>query len=109
MAKNYVQPGDTLTIPAPATVASGGVVIAGDIKGIAQGDAASGALVDVATSGVWELPKVAANAFTLGAKVYWDAVAALATTTATGNTLLGVAVAAAGASTATVQVRFGLI
>ena len=32
MATNYVQPGDTLTIPAPADVLSGGVVIAGSIS-----------------------------------------------------------------------------
>ena len=105
MARNFIQPGDVITIPAPAAVAGGFPVIAGDIKGIAQGDAASGAAVDVKTSGVWELPKVAANAFTLGAKVYWDAGDDLATTTATDNTLLGVAVAAAAASTATVLVR----
>lgn len=105
MAKNYIQPGDTLTIPAPAAVQSGGVVIAGDIKGIAQGDAISGAPVDVATRGVWELPKVAANAFTLGAKVYFNSTDALATTTASGNTLLGVAVEAAAADTATVKLR----
>jgi len=105
MAKNFIQPGDTITIPAPAAVASGFPVIAGDIKGIAQGDAASGGAVDVTCSGVWELPKVGANNFTLGAKVYWDAGDELATTTATDNTLMGVAVAAAGASTATVQVR----
>lgn len=105
MARNYIQPGDTLTIPAPAAVLSGRVVIAGDIKGIAQGDAAIGAPVDVATVGVWELPKVAANAFTLGAAVYWAAGTGLATTTAASNTLLGVAVQAAAADTATVAVR----
>ena len=105
MATNYIQPGDTLTIPAPAAVLSGGVVIAGDIRGIAQGDAISGAPVDVSTRGVWELPKVAANAFTLGAKVYWNGTDALATTTASGNTLLGVAVEAAAADTATVKLR----
>lgn len=103
--KNFVQRGDSLTIPAPADVSSGGVVIAGDIKGIAAGNAASGAPVDVATTGVFELPKVGADAFTLGAKVYWDATAKLCTTTSSGNTLLGVAVAAAAASTATVRLR----
>ncbi|AXQ95684.1 DUF2190 family protein [Cereibacter azotoformans] len=103
--KNFVQPGDTLTIPAPASVLSGQPVIAGEIVGIASGDAASGAAVDVATSGVFELPKVAADAVTLGAPIYWDAEAELATTTETDNIKLGVAVAAAAASTATVRVR----
>ena len=66
MATNYIQPGDSLTIPAPAAVASGGVVIAGSIVGIAAGDAESGASVDVVTRGVFTLPKVGANAFTSG-------------------------------------------
>lgn len=105
MASNYVQTGDTLTIPAPADVLSGGVVIAGAIVGIAQNDALTGALVDVAVSDVWELPKVGADAFTLGAAVYWDDTANLATVTTTGNTKLGVAVAAAGAGVAAVKVR----
>lgn len=105
MAKNFVQPGDTITIPAPAAVLSGAPVVAGDIRGIAQGDAAAGAPVDVATSGVWELPKVGANAFPLGGKVYWNAGDQLATSTASGNTLLGVAVEAAAAGTATVKIR----
>lgn len=89
--KNYVQKGDTLTIPAPAAVVSGFPVISGAIVGIASGGAASGAPVDVATVGVFELPKVAANAFAVGAVVYWDAGVDLATSTATGNTKLGVA------------------
>ena len=103
--KNYVQPGDTLTIPAPATVAAGGVVIAGNVKGIAAGDAESGDSVDVVTRGVFTLPKVGADAFTLGAPVYWDSGDGLATTTSSGNTAIGVAVAAAGASIASVNVR----
>lgn len=103
--RNYVQRGDTLTIPATAAVLSGDVVIAGEIKGIAAGHAASGESVDVQTSGVFDLPKVAATAFALGAVVHWDSTAGLATTTASGNTRLGVAVEAAAASTATVRVR----
>ena len=101
--RNFIQSGVNLTIPAPAEVTSGGVVIAGNIIGIAAGNAANGAPVDVVTSGVFELPKVAANAFTLGAPVYWDGT--LATSTASGNTKIGVAVAAAVASTGAVRVR----
>ena len=105
MAKNFIQPGDTVTIPAPAAVASGGVVIAGSIAGIALGDAASGEPVDVKTSGVWQLPKVAADNVTLGAPIYWASGTGLATITASGNTKIGVAVEAAAASTGTVKVR----
>lgn len=103
--KNFVQPGDTLTIPAPIAVTSGEPVIAGGIVGIAAGSATAGAPVDVVTTGVFDLPKVAADAFALGAAVYWAASTKLSTVTASSNAKLGVAVAAAAASTATVRVR----
>lgn len=103
--KNFVQAGSNLTIPAPAAVASGGVVIAGAIIGIAAGAAASGEDVDVVTTGVFELPKVGADAFTLGAAVYYVAASGLCTTTSSGNTKIGVAVEAAGSGAATVKTR----
>ena len=105
MATNFIQRGDNLTIPAPATVTSGAPVIAGEIVGIALGDAASGAAVDVATLGVFEIAKVAADDMSLGDVIYWNDSAELATITATDNTKLGVAVAAAGAGTGAVNVR----
>jgi predicted RecA/RadA family phage recombinase len=103
--RNFQQAGSNLTIPAPAAVSSGEIVIAGSIIGVAAGAAALGASVDVVTTGVFELVKVGADAFTLGALVYYDAAGKLATTTATANTKIGVAVAAAGAGAATVSVR----
>lgn len=103
--KNYIQPGINLTFPAPVAVLSGGVVIAGEIKGVAAVDAAVGDDVDVVTAGVFDLPKTAANAFALGAVVHWNATTGLATSTASGNTRLGVATEAAPADTGTVRVR----
>ncbi|MGK9052124.1 DUF2190 family protein [Neorhizobium petrolearium] len=105
--KNYVQRGITLTVPAPAVVLSGQVVVMGELHGVAAGDAAEGADLDVTTEGVFELPKVAADAFTIGAKVYFKAADNLVTTTASGNTLIGIAVTAAPATTATVNVKLG--
>lgn len=103
--KNHVQRGDTLTIPAPAAVLSGGVVVAGAIVGIANGNAASGALVDVDVTGVFTLPKISALAIALGDVVYWDATAGLANKTASGNTKIGVATASAANPSASVTVR----
>ena len=103
--KNYVQKGDTLTIPAPYAVVSGGGVKAGSIFGIAAGAAEEAAEVDISTVGVFDLVKVAANSFTLGAAVYFDDTAKLATSTASGNTKIGVCVEAAAADTAAVRVR----
>lgn len=103
--RNYVQPGDTLTLTAPAEIISGGVVIVGSIIGVANGNAANGALVDVDTVGVFTLPKVAALAIEAGDAVYWDAAAKLVNKTAGGNSKLGVATAAAANPSASVNVR----
>jgi predicted RecA/RadA family phage recombinase len=103
--KNFIQCGKSLTIPAPAAVTSGDIVIAGSIVGIAAGDAESGADVDVVTEGVFDLPKVSALAITLGATVYYDSSTGLVNTTASGNTKLGHAVAAAANPSASVNVK----
>ena len=103
--KNYVQKGDTLTIQASHAVLSGQGVKSGLLFGIANGDAAEAAEVDISVVGVFDLVKVAANSFALGAAVYWDDTAKLATSTASGNSKIGVATEAAAADTATVRVR----
>ena len=103
--KNFVQQGVNLTVPAPANILSGDVVIVGDLHGVASINAAQGADLVFVTEGVFELPKVAANAFAVGAKVYYDSTAKLVTSTASGNTYIGAAVEAAIASTATVKVK----
>jgi len=105
MATNYIQPGDTITVPAGADYVSGQVAIEGEIIGIAMGDALTGAPVDIQTSGVFTVPKVGADAFAVGDPVYYDLAAELATVTTTDNVKLGVTVAAAAASTASVNVR----
>lgn len=103
--KNYVSPGNVLTLPSPYDVASGGGVKSGLIFGIACSTAESGDDVDVDTVGVYDLVKVSANAFAVGAAVYWDDTAKVATSTSTDNTKIGVAVAAAANPSATVRVR----
>lgn len=103
--KNYIQPGKTVTILAPADVASGGVVVAGNLVGIAAGAALSGASVDVALEGVFSIPKVEADAFALGGVVFFNTSTKLATVTATGNTRLGIAIGAASNPSAAVKVR----
>lgn len=103
--RNYVQPGNTLTLTAPAEVISGDIVAVGSIIGVANGDAANGAPVDVDTVGVFRLPKVAALAIAAGDVVYWDSAAKLVNKTASGNTKLGVATEAAANPSPNVTVR----
>lgn len=98
---NFVQPGDNLTVPAPYAVASGGGMLVGALFGVAQGAADSGADIVMVRKGVFALAKVSAQAWTLGAKIYWDDSAKNCTTTASGNTLIGSAAAAAANPSAT--------
>ncbi len=92
--KNYVQPGNTITLTAPSAVASGDGLLVGSIFGIACADAASGEAVETALVGVYDFKKIASQAWAAGDKVYWDNTAKEATKTTTSNTLIGVAVAA---------------
>lgn len=103
--KNFVQRGETITVPAPVDAKSGDVLVIGELHGVVAGDAATGEPLDLATVGVFRLDKVAANSFDVGAKVYWDGTNKLATTTVGSNTRIGTAIEAAAASTATVVVK----
>lgn len=92
--KNYVQPGNTLTLTAPYAVTSGDGLLVGSIFGVSAGTAALGEAVEAALTGVYDLKKVASQAWAAGDKVYWDNTAKEATKTTTSNTLIGVAVVA---------------
>ena len=106
MATNYLQAGANLTVPAPSDKSSGDGVLVGVLFGVATGDAESGDDLVIATTGVWELPKTSAQAWAVGAAIYWDDDGDGATTaTADGNVLIGVAAAAAANPSATGQVR----
>jgi predicted RecA/RadA family phage recombinase len=104
--KNFIQPGDTVTVPAPADVVSGAGVLIGALFGVASFDAKSGDPVEICTTGVYELPKTSAQAWTVGAAIYWDG--SKATTTGTDNTLIGLALAAAANPSATGIVRLSV-
>ena len=103
--KTFVQPGKTLTFTAPAggVLAGNGYKI-GDLFTVANYSAAEGAEFEGDLEGVFELPK-AAGAIAEGVKVYWVTANANVTTTASGNTLIGHAAAAAADGASTVRVR----
>ena len=105
--RNFVQPGNTITLTAPYAVASGDGLLVGSIFGVAAGSAASGDPVEAALVGVFDLKKTASQAWTVGDKVYWDNTAKEATKTTTSNTLIGVAteVVAGGAGDVVGRVR----
>ena len=103
--RNFVQPGESLTLAAPYALLSGQGAKLGSIFGVAAEDAASGATVDLVTEGVFTLPKVSALALAAGDPVYWDDTAKLVTATAPGNQRIGVAIGAASNPSGTVDVR----
>lgn len=93
--KNHKQDGEVLSLTAPYDVASGGGVKIGAIIGVASSAALSGEPVQIKRRGVFVLAKTSAQAWSAGDKLYWDDTNKVLTTTATGNTLCGVAVDAA--------------
>lgn len=103
MATNYVQEGKTLNYTAGADITSGQFVLIGTIGGVAKTDIANGKTGAVHISGVFSIPK-ATGAVTQGAKLYWDESESEVTTTATDNTLIGVAAAAAASGDSNVHV-----
>ncbi len=104
MATNYVQEGKALNYtPSGADVASGDLVILGTIAGVAKTDIADGKTGAVHICGVFSLAK-ASGAVTQGAKLYWSSANSNVTTTASGNTLIGVAAAAAASGDASIPV-----
>lgn len=105
MAKNNVQPGDTLTFTAPYDVAAGDGFKVGSLFAVALGAALSGASVEGRLVDVWDLKKTASDTFTAGAKAYWDNTAKSVTSTASTHMLIGAATQAAAGADATCRIR----
>lgn len=95
----------------PVVAPSGGytkgkVVVITGLIGVALETAVSGANCELDISGgIWDITKLsgASTSFAVGALVYWDATNAQATVSATSNTLIGVATAAAANADVTVR------
>lgn len=104
--KNHIQKGDVITVPTPGGgIASGEGMIVGNIFGIAAFAAAVGEPVELATTGVYQLPKATAAVLTLGARVAWDNTAKSINVPGTGRFPVGIATEAAGNGITSVAVR----
>jgi len=107
MATNFKQEGDILYYAnsSGSTIASGAVVVMGNIIGVALEDIANGSTGSVAVEGVFTLPKVTGSAWTIGSKLLWDVSAGKfdvgSATPATGDVSMCCVAAAAAASAAT--------
>lgn len=96
--KNYVQSGEALPLTAPYAVVAGGGMLVGALFAVAVAAAANGATVQARHSGVYDLVKNTGEAWTQGAKIYWDNTNKRCTTTSAGNTLIGVATQTQGSA-----------
>lgn len=94
--KNYVNNGETVTVPAPYDVNSGAGALVGSLFGVAQAGATAGNTVVLVPRGIFDLAKAASQAWVVGAAIYWNDTDKVCTTTASGNTVIGKAVAAVG-------------
>jgi predicted RecA/RadA family phage recombinase len=108
--KNFVQPGNVMTVTVPdgtddEAVSAGDGLLIGSMFGVVAYDAEPGGTTELHVVGVYDMAKTSAQAWTLGAAVYWDDSAKVVTTTSGGNTLIGVAAAVADNPSATGWVR----
>ena len=104
--KNHTQKGDNITVPAPAGgIASGEGAIIGNIFGVAAYSAAVGEPVELATTGVYQLPKATAAVLAVGARVAWDNTAKNINVPGAGRFPVGIATEAAGDGITSVAVR----
>lgn len=104
--KTFIQSGDVITVTAPSGgVTSGDGVVVGALFGIAAFTAAEGESVEIATRGVYELPKNSAAVIAQGARVAWDVTENRIDLPGTDLYPVGIATEAAGSGITTVRVR----
>lgn len=112
MADNYVAAGNVLDHIASGAIASGDVVVVGNILGVALDAIANAETGPVQTKGVFTVPKVSAAVIAQGESLTYDVSAAAfddnEATPATGDVTGAAAVAytAAGNGETTMQVMF---
>jgi predicted RecA/RadA family phage recombinase len=102
--KNFVQPGDVVTITAAAAALSGAPVLQNGLFGVATLDAAAGDPLPLAIEGVFDLPKDDA-AITSGAKVFYTSEGVVSATAGDPAQNIGVAIAASAAGDTTARVK----
>jgi predicted RecA/RadA family phage recombinase len=108
----FIQEGQSIDYTPVSAVVAGQVVVQGSMIGVAKTPIAAGTLGALAVKGIFDVVK-ANEQQALGAALYWDADGnpyggtagtGCATTTSSGNTFIGFAQAAAGATDEVVRV-----
>lgn len=108
MAENWLTDGTRVTVPAPANVNSGAlVVVTNNLFGIAMASATSGANVALSIGPVCTLRALngASTSAAVGANAHWDATNSNVTISATSNLKIGVFTAAKANADTTATLR----
>lgn len=90
MHARYIQRGESVDIRPDRDVEAGEIIVRNNLVGVAKIAVRRGRLGSIALSGVFDVVKSAACAFSTGSRVYWDAARQCAVTS--GDVLLGPAV-----------------
>jgi predicted RecA/RadA family phage recombinase len=107
--RNYVSEGEVITAAAPYALTSGqGVLVGAALFGVAAHDAANGAEVAIATSGVYDITALSTDTAAVGAKLFWDNTNRRLTTTASTHICAGFAVAAKASGDTTARIKLVL-
>jgi predicted RecA/RadA family phage recombinase len=106
MQARFIHDGNAIDFLSDTFIPAGSVIVQGSLVGVTKLDLPAGHLGAVHVVGVYDIVK-SNVAIPVGSKVYWDAAAKQAVLTSTGNSLLGVAVAAAAIDASLVRVRLG--
>ena len=102
----YIHKGDSIDYTPTADTPAGAVVVQGELVGVTKLDIPANTLGALATTGVFDFAKATGTgtAIAAGANCYWNATTQQATTTATGNKLIGKCVRATTDTDETVRV-----
>lgn len=101
----FIQEGKYIDHTPIGALASGDVVVQGDLVGITLRPIAAGELGSLAVDGVFDFTKNTGVAYTVGTILYWDDTNNVVTTTSAGNKQIGKVVRAAGTTETSVRIR----
>ena len=101
----FISDGNSIDHTPGGALASGDVVVQGDLVGVVQRPLAAGELGALAVEGIFDFAKNTGVAFTVGQILYWDDTNNVVTSTATGNKQIGKVVRAAASGDTTVRMR----
>ncbi|MDN4982374.1 DUF2190 family protein [Bradyrhizobium sp. WYCCWR 13022] len=105
MKNQYQSYGDHIDVALPYARNPGDGALIGSMFGVCANGGSSGDEDVLVVKGCFTITKRSLESWSVGDKVFWDNTSRFVTTTATANTLIGVAIVAAANPSATGVVR----